>query len=274
MTHQNMSQLRHEVCRSNDLQTSRTAQRDLLMKKLLLTTTILAIAAASPAIARLQLSISDGTSTFTCFDGQLSCDVSGGANNLLTIDQTVGGAFVQITLAQSTFGSHNSLQLSSSSILNETGAPLTIKLLASDTNFLPPVSFINDSASLTFNDAVGSAQSMLQFWADPLNIQGANPANTPGTLLETVTGTPLTNPDSFSGSNTALFSSSTSFSMTEGASLNLIGGGSITGFNQSMTTGIPEPRTWTMLGLGFGLIAFLARGRSKAHPLARLQSIW
>jgi hypothetical protein len=227
-----------------------------------------ALFAVQPAEARLQLSISDGTSTFTCFDGQLSCDQSGGANNLLTIDQTVGGAFVQITLAQSSFGKTNELQLSSANILNETGAPLTIKLLASDTNFVAPVSFINDSASLTFNNAVGSGTSTLQFWADPLNSQGANPNNTPGTLLETVTGTPITNPDSFSGSNTALFSASAPFSMTEGASLALIGGGSITGFNQSMETGVPEPRTWAMLLLGFAFLGFAGLRRRVKDRLA------
>ena len=50
--------------------------------------------------------------------------MSGGANNLLTIDQTVGNAFVQITLAQSTFGAANSLQLSSSSIENTGLTPI------------------------------------------------------------------------------------------------------------------------------------------------------
>jgi hypothetical protein len=158
-------------------------------------------AASAPAAARLQLSIGVGASTFTCFDGQLSCDVSGGANNLLTIDQTVGNAFVQITLAQSTFGAANSLQLSSSSIENTGLAPINIKVLASDTSFDAPVSFIRDSASLTFNNAVGSSASFLQFWADATNTQGANPNNTPGSLLETVFGTPTTNPDSFSGSS-------------------------------------------------------------------------
>ena len=48
------------------------------MKSILLAATILA-AASAPAAARLQLSIGVGASTFTCFDGQLSCDVSGGA---------------------------------------------------------------------------------------------------------------------------------------------------------------------------------------------------
>ena len=220
---------------------------------------------AVPAQARLQLSIGVGASTFTCFDGELSCDVSGGANNLLTIDQTVGGAFVQITLAQSTFGAANSLQLSSSSIVNEGLAPITVKLLASDTSFDPPVSFIRDSGSLTFNDAVGSGVSSLQFWADGANTQGANPNNTPGSLLETVTGTPLTDPDSFSGSNLAAFHSSDPFSMTEGASLALRGGASITGFNQSMTSGVPEPSTWAMLGLGFGLMALLGYRKRTAR---------
>ena len=223
--------------------------------RLLLTTALLAAIGVSPAHARLQLSIGVGASTFTCFDGQLSCDQSGGANNLLTIDQTIGGAFVEITLAQSTFGKPNSLQLSSSNIVNQTASPLTITLLASDNGFTAPVSFIRDSASLTFNDAVGSTQSMLQFWADHANVQGANPSNTPGSLLETVVGTPLTNPDSFSGSNLQAFVANSPFSMTEGARLNLIGGGSITGFNQAMVSGIPEPRTWAMLVIGFGLMA-------------------
>jgi hypothetical protein len=204
-----------------------------------------------------------GASTFTCFDGQLSCDVSGGANNLLTIDQTVGNAFVQITLAQSTFGAHNTLQLSSSSITNAGLTPITVKLLASDTDFVAPVSFIRDSASLTFNDAVGSGQSMLQFWADHGNVQGANPTNTPGSLLETVFGTPLTDPDSFSGSNLAAFVNGSSFSMTEGASLAMRGSSSITGFNQSMTSGVPEPSTWAMMALGFIALGWAAFRRGK-----------
>jgi len=231
------------------------------MRNFLLAGTLLAGlgVAVAPAEARLQLSINVGSNTFTCFDGQLGCDVSGGANNLLVIDQTVGGVFVQLALTQSSFGANNELQLSSSNIDNTTGAPLTIKLLASDTNFLPPVTTIQDSGSLTFNNAVGSGQSMLQFWADHANTQGANPNNTPGTLLETVFGTPLTNPDSFAGSNSAAFSALSPFSMTEGASLNLIGGGSITGFNESMLTSsaIPEPKTWAMFLLGFGAMALM-----------------
>ena len=238
------------------------------MKTLLLGASALALLVSSPASARLQLSISDGTTTFSCFDGQLGCDQSGGANNLLTINTTVGNAFVELTLTQSAFGNPNSLQLSSSNIVNEGSTPLTVTLLASDNGFTAPVTFIRDSASLTFNDAVGSGLSTLQFWADPLNTQGANPNNTPGALLETVSGTPTTNPDSFAGSNDAAFDASSAFSMTEGARLNLIGGGSITGFNQSMTSGVPEASTWAMMLVGFVGLGWGAWSRKRVRTLA------
>lgn len=161
------------------------------MKQILLATTLLA-ALAAPAAARLQLSIGAAGNTFTCFDGQLGCDLSGGANNLLLVDTTVGGAFVQIALAQSTFGAANVLQLSSSNIENLTATPLTVTLLASDTNFQAPTHFVVNSGSLTFNANVGAPNSTLKFWADALNVQGANPTNTPGSLLETVSGHALT----------------------------------------------------------------------------------
>jgi hypothetical protein len=238
------------------------------MTKILAGAAVAAILAASPAHARLQLSINANGSTFSCFDGQLSCDVSGGANNLLTIDQTVGGAFVQLTLAQSAFGKPNELQLSSSNIENLSGAPITIRLVAGDTGFAPPASFIRDSGSLTFNSAVGSGPSSLSFFADPLNAQGANPLNTPGSLLETVTGTPTTDPDSFAGSNLAAFSALAPFSMTESASLALTTGGSITGFNQAMETVVPEPRTWAMLVLGFGLMGLFSFRRARKDRFA------
>ena len=235
------------------------------MKNCLLVGVLALAFGAAPAHARLQLSIGVGGSTFTCFDGELSCDVSGGANNLLTIDQTVGGAFVQLTLAQSSFGKTNTLQLSSSNIENTTGAPITVTLLASDTGFNAPVSFINNSGSLTFNSNVGAPNSTLSFFADIADAQGANPTNTPGALLESVTGHAATDPDSFAGSRISPFDANAPFSMTEGAALVLRADGSVTGFNQAMETGVPEPRTWAMLAMGFGLMALLGVKRRRAR---------
>ena len=237
-----------------------------MLKRFLLGCGALALMAGG-AQARLQLSIGVGAATFTCFDGQLSCDVSGGANNLLTIDQTIGGAFVQLTLAQSSFGAHNTLQLSSSNIENTLGVPIKVTLLASDTGFTAPVSFVNNSGSLTFNANVGAPDSTLKFWADALDTQGANPDNTPGALLESVSGHALTDPDSFSGSRVAAFVSGSPFSMTEGAALALRSDGSVTGFNQSMTTGVPEPSTWALVLAGFGLLSIVGMRKRTGHRL-------
>jgi hypothetical protein len=219
--------------------------------------------AAAPANAALRLSISDGSTTFTCTDGQLGCDVSGGLDNLLTINTAFDGFFVQLTLVQSSFGVVNSLQLSSSNITATAAGTLTI--LASDTDFIAPVASINNSASLTFNANVGAPLSTLKFWADPLNAQGANPNQTPGSLLETVSGTAATDPDSFSGSLISPFVAGAPFSMTEGASLALRAGGSVTGFNQSMITSaaVPEASTWLMFGAGLGLVGFVASRKGK-----------
>ena len=237
------------------------------MKSILLAGALALAFGSSPARATLQLSIGAGGSVFTCSDGELSCDQSGGANNLLTVDTSIGGAFVQLTLTQSMFGKVNELQLSSSNIENTTGAPLTVTLLASDTGFLSPVSFVNNSASLTFNSNIGAPDSTLKFWADATNTQGANPSNTPGTLLETVSGHAVTDPDSFSGSKIAAFDASAPFSMTEGAALALRADGSVTGFNQAMQTGVPEPSTWAMLVIGFIGLAWGSLTRRRAREL-------
>jgi hypothetical protein len=240
------------------------------MKSFLLSAALLAAVGVTPASATLQLSITDGTSTFSCKDGQLGCDLSGGANNLLTVDTTLDGFFVQVTLAQSTFGKVNVLQLSSANIENNGAATGTLSFVASDTGFTPPVNSILESASLTFNRNVGAGSSSVSFFADPLNGKGANPLNTPGTLLDSFSGTPATDPDSFSGTHLSAFAAGSPFSMTEAASLNLIAGGSVTGFDQSMTSNaVPEPSTWALMGIGFGLMAFFGmRKRNRLGAFA------
>lgn len=239
------------------------------MKRLALMGVALA-ALMSPAYATLQISISDGVHTFTCADGQAGCDLGGGANNLLTLNTVVGNFDVFGTLSLSTLGGLNNLSMSSFDIKNTGATTGTVTLLVSDTNFVGPTKRVNESASLTFNNNVGAGPSTLQFFADPLNRQGANPTNTPGFLLNSVTGTAFENPDSFAGTFETGVAFPSIFSMTEAARINLLGGGSITGFDQDMqaaSSAVPEPKTWAMLAMGFGLMAMLGL-KSRKNRLA------
>ena len=142
-------------------------------------------------------------------------------------------------------------------------------MIVGDTNFVGPVNAVRESASLTFNNAVGSGASTLNFFADPANGQPAGVGlNIPGTLLFTTSGTPATDPNSFSGSHDSPFSASGLFSMTETANLALRPGGSLTGFNESMQSqAIPEPSTWVMMGLGFAALGFAGRKRITGNRL-------
>lgn len=226
------------------------------MKKLLVTTALFA-ALATPAHAVLQIAFTDGTNVITCADGQ-ACDLSSGPNSLIILNENVGAFHIIGTVAASTFGSPDNLQLSTSLIQN-TGSSLGhLSIIVGDTNFVGPVSAVRESASLTFNNATGSGASTLRFFADPNNGQPAGVGlNIPGTQLFTTSGSPLTDPDSFSGTNVSPFFAEGPFSMTETANLALKAGGSITGFNESMATAagaIPEPRTWAMMIIGFALL--------------------
>ena len=242
------------------------------MKALLLTTALASLAFIAPAHAVLQIAFTDGVTTVTCADGQ-ACDLSGGANNILILNETVGAFHIVGTVAASLSSSGgDNLQLSTSLIQNSGSTLGHLGIIVGDNNFLGPITGVNESASLTFNSAVGSGASTLNFFADTANGQPAGPGlNIPGSLLFTASGAPATDPDSFAGSNASLFSALGPFSLTETANLALRAGGSITGFNESMATvntPIPEPRTWAMLIIGFGLLAGMGVKRKIKDRLA------
>lgn len=222
---------------------------------------------ASPAHATLQIAFSDGTNVVTCADGQ-SCDLGGPANNIIILNETVGNFHIIGTVAASlsSFGEDN-LQLSTSLIQNTGPTTGQLRVVVGDTNFIGPVNAIRESASLTFNDAVGSGPSTLSFFADPANGQPAGIGlATPGQTLFNDSGSPTSNPFSFAGTNLSPFAATGLFSMSEAATLSLRGGSSLTGFNESMeSSAIPEPSTWAMLLGGFGLMAFMGYKRRGAR---------
>ena len=232
-------------------------KRDKMLHKLLLTTALLA-ALATPAAARLQITLNSGGSTFSCFDGQLSCDQSGGANNLLIVDQTVGGVLVQIALTQSISGATNELQLSSSSIVNENGVPATIKLFASDTDFLGPVHAINNSGSLTFNSNVGAPDRTLVLRRRDEHA-GSEPSEHPRHAPRKRVWRGDTDPESFAGSLISPFDAAGPYSMTERRP-----DASRSGFDHGLQPingdhGRSGAITWVMMLLGFVGLGYAGR---------------
>jgi len=226
---------------------------------------------AAPAHATLQIAFSDGLGhVVTCSDGA-ACDLAGPTGQLLLLDAVVGNFHVEGSFSTSTAGSPNNLQVSNLTIANDGVLRGTLEMIVSDTGYAAPVNHINESASLTFNSAVGSLPSSLSFFADTADGQGAGPGLViPGSLLFTNSGAPATDPDSFSGSVSSLFDASGPFSMTEVASLALRGGATITGFNEAMETGVPEPATWAMMALGFGIMALFGYRSRRGPRLATL----
>lgn len=239
------------------------------MIRILMAATALA-ALASPARATLQIAFTDGTNVVTCADGQ-ACDLAGPANNIIVLNETVGAFHIIGTVAASVSSKgDDNLQFSTSLIQNSGPTLGHLTAIVGDTNFLGPVNDVRESASLTFNSAVGSGASTLRFFADPANGQPAGVTlNVPGVQLFSTSGTPSSDPDSFAGTHNSPFNAGGLFSMTETANLALAPSASITGFNESMqTTQIPEPSTWAMMLIGFVGLGWGAwtRKRVRATP--------
>lgn len=228
---------------------------------------------AQPAAANLMVTMTDSTGgSFHCVDNGGVCDFSGAADNLLTLNNTVGAFQVTGTISVSSSGLINLLSLVNFGATNTTGASATLNMWVSDTDFTAPVGQIVGSAGILFSNAVGSGPSSLEFYADTGNAQGANLTNAPGTFLFGATQTPITNPQQFLGNDSALFSDLNLFSMTQVAHINLIGGGSFTDFGMNMQSSpTPIPAALPLFAsavAGAGALGRWRRKRKDALSLA------
>lgn len=235
------------------------------MNKLLLAFALTAAFGASPANAALQIAIDIGGSVFTCADGE-ACDTNPAAGVLQIGNTTLDGVELSGSIQQSIHGP-NVLSTSSLIIHNATGLLRTGEAVVSDTGYLGPVGAIELSGAGVWSLAGGSSTAN-RWYADPLNGQGGGAGLlTPGTLLDTFADAAVGPADSYSHDFVAPFSSSGPYSMTEQVDISLVGGGSLVNRGQTMTA-VPEPATWALIALGFGVLTIAGSMRRSLGRLA------
>lgn len=150
----------------------------------------------------------------------------------------------------------DSLNISSLALSNTNPYPVTVTLFVSDVDFAAPVSKFELAGSGTFQGTVGSTITFSWF-ADPTNTQGANPENTPGTLLNSFSFTATGLVQSFSHNLSGPFTATSPFSMTEEVVYTLDPGGELLNRGVGMVaTTVPEPSSWVMMLLGFAGLGF------------------
>src|SRR5580765_2323414 len=127
-----------------------------MKKYLALLPLALGIVAAQPANAVLMVTMQDELgATFHCVDNTASCDFSGLASNLLTLNNTVGSFTVTGTISTSQSGLLNLLSLVNFGATNNDTAAHTLSMYVSDTGYQGPVAGIASSAGILFSNAVG-----------------------------------------------------------------------------------------------------------------------
>jgi hypothetical protein len=192
-----------------------------------------------------------------------------GTDSAIISGSNLGGITITTSGATRLTSPNNSLTESNLFISNTTGTVQTLDIIAGANDYLGPSGLFNASATVLI--ASGQAELTGSFFVDPTNAALGNGTNTGPVIGTQIGGTfdsgLLTGPFSFSANSPLVpFSVTGTYGMAESLQLTLQPGAFVGVQSISMDASpVPEPGTWALMGLGFGLMALLGL-RKRSTP--------
>jgi hypothetical protein len=151
-------------------------------------------------------------------------------------------------------------------IRNTTDTVQTLRIIAGANNYLGPSNGF--TLTSTIGATLGGSDLTGSFFTDQTNSLNGQGFTITGTDIGDFNSGALTGPQSFSFNGLGFDSLKTPYGLAESLSLTLQPGASVFVQGISMdANAVPEPKTWAMLGIGFGLMAIM--GFKRRHKASR-----
>ena len=232
-----------------------------MLKKLLITTAL----AGAVGLAASSANAADSALTIWNAANPGGAETGIGTGSAVISSSSLGG--ITITTSDVTRQTPPGMTESNITIDNTTGSTQVLDIIAGTNGFAGPTSAFNASATVLVS--TGGASLTGSFFVDNSNtLNGENTGPIVGTDIGNFSSGPLTGPFSFSSNSPDVpFSAPGTYAMAEDLQLTLAAGATVGVQSISMdaASAVPEPRTWLMGMIGFGLMAAMGYRRKHAR---------
>jgi hypothetical protein len=230
-------------------------RRDKQMRNMLLSATMLAsLTLVTPSLAADTAIILWNTAN------PGGAESANGTSSATVLSSNLNGITISASSVQKTTVPADQLTEANLNIDNTTGSVETLKIIAGANMF--PGSASEFALTGTIGVTSGSADLVGQYFVDNTDTLNGEALSVTGVGIDSFDSGSLTGPHSFAFNGTAFDSASGPYGLAEELTLTLQPGAAIFVQGVSMTA-VPEPRTWVLMGAGFGLMALLGYKRKQ-----------